>query len=120
MAYVTTIDAINLTHNEYRAVLDRIGVEVNPAAGIYLHIAVPIEDGLRIVEIWDHKEGFEAFLKEHLAPAAMALGINREMRITVVPLHNIFSPRLQELPGLVADAPGRRTGVHKSGRDTKD
>ena len=43
----------------------------------------------------------------------MALGIKREMRITVEPLHNIFSPRLQELPGRVADAPGRRTGVHK-------
>lgn len=30
MAYVTFIDSIGLTHEEYRAVLDRMGVERRP------------------------------------------------------------------------------------------
>lgn len=107
MAYVTTIDSIGLTHDEYRAVLDRMGVERRPADGIFLHVTVPIAGGLRIIEIWDRKEGFEAFLKERLAPAGEALGINREMRIAIEPLYNIFTPRLPELPGLLDAAAGR-------------
>jgi len=103
MAVITTIDAIGLTATEYRAVLDKMGVESNPASGILLHLSAPIAGGYRITEIWDHKEGFESFLKDRLGPAGAALGLQREMRITVEPLANIFAPRLQELPGLAGD-----------------
>jgi hypothetical protein len=84
MMYVTTLDVIGLTAVEYRAVLDKMGVETRPAANIFLHLTTPIEGGYRIVEIWDSKEGFGA----------------------VTPLHNFFAPRLQELPGLIDSLPG--------------
>ena len=46
-------------------------------------------------------------MQARLAPAAKALGLAPEMHITIEPLYNIFVPRLEELPGLVANAPGR-------------
>jgi hypothetical protein len=106
MTVVTTIDVSGMTPTEYRAILDRMGVERNPASGLYLHLTATMDFGYRVVEIWDKKEGFDEFLEKRLTPAAMALGINRKMEITVTPLHNLFAPRLDELPGLVSSLPG--------------
>ena len=111
MTVVTTLDITDLTPTEYRAVLDELGVETRPEGGIYLHLTTPTDVGFRIVEIWDEKAGFDRFLEERLVPATKAVGMDRETKITVTPLHNLFAPRLEELPGLVASlpgAPGRR------------
>jgi hypothetical protein len=106
MTVVTTLDITDLTPTEYRAVLDELGVETRPEGGIYLHLTTPTDVGFRIVEIWDEKAGFDRFLEERLVPATKAVGMDRETKITVTPLHNLFAPRLQELPGLVASLPG--------------
>jgi hypothetical protein len=47
MPVITTLDVIGLTTEEYRRVLDYVGVEIRPAAGIYLHLAMPITGGSR-------------------------------------------------------------------------
>jgi hypothetical protein len=104
MACITTIDVFGITPEEYRAILDEMRVESRPEPGIYLHLTAPIDGGYRITEVWDQREGFEAFMHARLAPAAKAIGLNREMKITIEPLYNIFAPRLNELPPLVADA----------------
>ena len=108
MTVVTTIDVYAMTPEEYRAILDHMGVETRPAAGLFLHLTSKTDFGFRVVEIWDRKEGFDEFLAERLAPAAQALGIDRKMEIAVTPLHNFFGPRLQDLPGLIASLPGAR------------
>ena len=53
-----------------------------------------------VVEIWDEKAGFDRFIENRLTPAATAVGMDRETTITVEPLHNLFAPRLEELPAL--------------------
>ncbi|HEY3042220.1 MAG TPA: hypothetical protein VGJ66_26055 [Pyrinomonadaceae bacterium] len=106
MTVVTTLDITGMSPDEYRAVLDYMGVEKKPAVGIYLHLTYTTDFGYRIIEVWDSKEGFDEFLEQRLAPATKALGINRDTKITVNPLHNFFGPRLSELPGLVSTLPG--------------
>lgn len=112
MTVITTIDAMGVTPEEYRAILDEMGVEARPEPGIYLHLTVPIEDGYRIVEVWDRKESFDAFVQNRMAPAAERIGLRREMKITVEPLYNIFVPRLQELTALADTAPGGPLAAH--------
>ena len=106
MTVVTTLDITDLTPAEYRAVLDELGVERRPEGGIYLHLTTPTDFGFRIIEIWDEQAGFERFVEQRLTPAAQAVGQNRETKITVTPLHNLFAPRLDELPGLIPSLPG--------------
>jgi hypothetical protein len=106
MTVVTTLDVMGMTAEEYRAVLDYMGVESRPAAGLYLHLTTEIDQGFRVVEIWDRQDGFEEFLQKRLAPATKALGIDRKTVITVTPLFNLFAPRLTELPGVVSSLPG--------------
>jgi hypothetical protein len=106
MTVVTTLDVIGLTPTEYRAVLDELGVETRPEGGIYLHLTTPTDVGFRIIEIWDEKAGFDRFVEARLGPASQAVGMQRETQITVTPLHNLFAPRLDELPGLIPSLPG--------------
>jgi hypothetical protein len=106
MSVVTTLDITDMTPEEYRAVLDHMGVETRPAGGIYLHVTSAMSFGYRVTELWDRKEGFDEFLETRLAPATQELGIDRQTDITVTPLHNLFAPRLGELPGLVPSLPG--------------
>jgi hypothetical protein len=106
MTVVTTIDVYDMPNSEYRAVLDRMGVEPRPEPGIYLHITAQTDFGFRIIEIWEGEEGFENFAQRRMLPALKDPGIDRKTEITIKPLHNLFAPRLQELPGLVNGLPG--------------
>ena len=106
MTVVTTIDVHGMTAAEYARVMNRLGVEEDPASGIYLHLTAQTDFGYRVVEIWDSEAGFDAFLDDRLAPAAEAEGITREMQIKIEPLHNFFAPRIAELPGLIPSLPG--------------
>ena len=116
MTVVSTLDLTGLTANEYRAVMDELGVEARPEGGIYLHLTTPAEFGFRVVEVWDEKEGFDRFLEQRLVPASVAVGVEREMTITVTPLHNFFAPRLNELPALVPSLPGAPSAIHADAR----
>jgi quinol monooxygenase YgiN len=106
MTVVTTIDVYDMPNSEYRAVLDRMGVETRPEPGIYLHVTAQTDFGYRIIEIWNSQEAFEEFAQRRMLPALQDLGIDRTTEITVKPLHNLFAPRLNELPGLVDGLPG--------------
>ena len=106
MTVVSKLDVHGLTPHEYRTVMDELGVEARPEGGIYLHMTTPTDFGFRVVEIWDEKEGFDRFVEQRLAPAGEAVGLKREMTIAVTPLHNLFAPRLRELPALVPSLPG--------------
>ena len=106
MLFVATLNVTGLTPKEYRSVLDEMGVENRPAAGIFLHLTTTTDFGYRIVEVWDSKEGFEEFLEKRLAPASQAIGLDRKTDISITPLHNFFGPRLEELPGHIGSLPG--------------
>jgi hypothetical protein len=106
MTVISTLDVTGLTAPEYRAVMDELGVERRPEGGIYLHLTTPTDFGYRVVEIWDEKENFDRFVEHRLVPANEAVGIGRATEITVTPLHNLFAPRLEELPGLISSLPG--------------
>src|SRR5262245_59776348 len=106
MIVATTLDVYGMLPEEYRAVMDRLGVESRPEPGIYLHATITTDFGYRVVEVWERKEQFEDFLERRLAPVTKALGIDRRIEITITPLHNFFAPSLEELAGLVGGLPG--------------
>ena len=106
MTVVSTLVVCDVSAAEFRAVMVEFGVERRPEGGIYLHLTTPIDAGFRIVEIWDEKENFDRFVEGRLVPANEAIGLDHATEITVTPLHNLFAPRLDELPSLVSSLPG--------------
>jgi hypothetical protein len=112
MTVVSRLDVHGLTAQEYRAVMGQLGVETRPEGGICLHLTTPIEDGSRVVQIWDEKEGFDRFVEQRLAPASEAVGLDREITITVTPLHNFFRSATHRAHGGGSFAPrGTRRGA---------
>src|SRR5262245_31886297 len=109
--FVTTLDVMGLTAEEYRAVLDEMGVEQHPDAHIFLHITTPIDGRYLIVEQCDSNDAFNDFHTKRPPPANDNLGLKRATTVTVTPLHNLFAPRLTELPGVISSLPGARHPV---------
>jgi hypothetical protein len=103
---VMTMNVTGLSHREFRAILDEMGVEERPEGGIYQHISHPTETGFRIIEVWESQRGFEEFAERRLKPAITKLGIQRDTTIVFQPLHNWFGPRVRELPQLIGQLPG--------------
>jgi quinol monooxygenase YgiN len=103
---VMTMNIAGLTHKEFRALLDEMGVEARPETGLYQHISHTTETGFRVIEVWESQEGFEEFAGRRLRPAVNKLGIQRETTIEFQLLHNYFGPRIDELSTLISRLPG--------------
>jgi len=67
---VIVIQQVAATEGQYRAVNDALGTRSNPPAGLILHTGGPVDNGeLRVVDIWESSEAFQAWASERLGPA---------------------------------------------------
>jgi hypothetical protein len=58
----------------YDAVAAKLDVEGDPPAGMIVHTAIDLgEGGIRIVDVWDSQQAFEAFRDDRLLPAIQAV-----------------------------------------------
>jgi hypothetical protein len=80
-----------MTTDQYNAVMARLGLDANPAAGGVLHVAAVTEDGLEVCEVWQTEQALNGFLEQRMLPVVGELGISGEPEINVVPLHNLYA-----------------------------
>jgi hypothetical protein len=111
MTVVTTLDVTGLTVPEYRAVLDELGVETRPEAGIYLPSRHRPRWASGSSRSGTTRADSIASSSRDWCRSNEPIGLQRQTAITVTPLHNFFGPRLAELPGLVWTLPGRPRSV---------
>ena len=96
--------------DQYDAVMARLGLDANPAAGGVLHVAAVTDEGLDVCEVWQTEQAFSSFLEQRLLPVVGELGIQGEPELKVIPLHNLYAgdPDIidrigaMSLPGAVA------------------
>lgn len=99
-----------MTADQYDAVMARLGLDANPAAGGVLHVAAVTDDGVEVCDVWQTEQAFNGFLEQRMLPVIGELGITGEPEIRVVPLHNLYAadPDIidrigaMSLPGAVA------------------
>jgi hypothetical protein len=76
MALAFLIEIPGMTAEQGAAVIRELGLSDRPPAGQLLHIEGPMEGGgMRIVDVWDSQEVFEAFVQEHLGGAFARAGL---------------------------------------------
>ncbi len=80
-----------VTPDQYDAVMARLGLDANPAAGGVLHVAAVTDEGLDVCDVWQTEQAFSSFLQNRMLPAASELGIGGEPDIRVVQLHNLYA-----------------------------
>jgi len=78
------------TLEQYDAVVEALELNGHLARGGIFHVAGPIEDGVRIVDVWESQQAVDTFLLERLGPVTERLKIVQP-QVTVWPVHNIMS-----------------------------
>ena len=80
-----------MTSDQYDAVMARLDLDANPAAGGVLHIAALTDEGLEVCDIWQTEQAFRSFLEHRFVPVVRALEIEGEPEIRPIPLHNLYA-----------------------------
>ena len=69
MAVAFLIEIPGFTPEQSAAVLQALGLDKNPAAGQVMHLEGPMDGGMRVVDVWESEEAFQAFVRDRLAAA---------------------------------------------------
>ena len=80
-----------VTPDQYDALMARLELDSNPAAGDVLHLATFSDTGLEVFDVWRTEQAFHGFLEHRLLPTAAALGIEGEPEYQFSPLHNMYA-----------------------------
>jgi hypothetical protein len=80
-----------MTTGQYDAVMARLELDSNPAAGSVLHLAALTDEGLEMCEVWQTEPAFHSFFEQRLLPIVEELEIEGEPEINLVPLYNLYA-----------------------------
>jgi hypothetical protein len=92
MAIVMNLRWKGVTPAQYDRACELVGWEVDHPQGGRYHVAWFDDEGLRVTDIWDSAEEFEAFVQSRLMPGVAEAGIEGEPEVEVVPAHRTFEP----------------------------
>jgi hypothetical protein len=86
MAIAVLFEAPGVTQEQYDATLREVGSELQP--GQIFHLAGPMEDGWRVVDVWESQEALDTFWREKLGQAMQNAGMP-ELQPEVFQVHNM-------------------------------
>ena len=92
MAVVMIMEWDGVTVEQYDAARKLVNWEGNPPAGGMFHVAALTDTGLRVTDVWQSAEAFQAFAEQRLMPGVQQLGIQGQPRVDILPVHALFTP----------------------------
>lgn len=97
MKIVMNLQWDGVTPDQYEAVRNIAGWEVNIPIGGILHVASFSDAGLRVTDVWESADDFNRFVNDRLMPSVAQVGISTQPRVEITPIHAVFSPRPERL-----------------------
>jgi hypothetical protein len=76
--------------DQYDALVARLDLDANPAAGQILHLSAVTDGGLEVCDVWQTEQAFHGYLEHRVMPLVQELHIAGEPEVRVVPLHNVY------------------------------
>ena len=61
-------------------------------AGAISHFATATDGGIRVVDVWETREQFDAFAQEKIGPLSQQAGIPSPPAMQFFDVHNYFTP----------------------------
>jgi hypothetical protein len=92
MAVMMQMEWPGVTAEQYEQVRVGTNFEGDPPAGGIFHVAALDGDKLRITDVWETPEQFQAFVEQRLMPCVQSLGITAEPQVSIYPAINVFNP----------------------------
>jgi hypothetical protein len=83
------------SQEQYEAVNAQMNVQAEPPDGLIFHAGGPIDGGWGVIDFWESREKFDAFLGSRLAQAIQELGdaaLPGPPEIKEFPVHNVIKP----------------------------
>jgi len=92
MAVVMFMEWEGVTREQYEAVRKLVNWEGDAPAGGMFHVAAITDKGLRVADLWQSAETFQAFVQNRLMPGVQQVGITGEPHVEVHPVQALFTP----------------------------
>jgi hypothetical protein len=83
------------SQEQYEAVNAQMNVQAEPPDGLIFHAGGPIDGGWGVIDFWESREKFNAFLGSRLAQAIQELGdaaLPGPPEIKEFPVHSVVKP----------------------------
>jgi len=87
-AFIQDFDGATL--DQYDQILEKMDLGGKLPPGAVFHWAAKTDDGLRVVDVWETPEQFQAFAEEKIGPLSQEVGVG-EPTVTSYEVHNILS-----------------------------
>jgi hypothetical protein len=86
-----------ITAAQYDQVRNIVRWEQDKPKGGLFHVAAVTPQGVRVTDVWDSAEEFNAFVEARLMPGVQKAGITAQPRVEIFPAHAVFAPGYQKL-----------------------
>jgi len=86
-----------LSLERYDAMMSDFEHDVNPPAGLILHVASEAVGAVNVLEVWQTAQTAESFVEHRLREALLAQKVNDPLSYRIEPLHNLFAADLDML-----------------------
>ena len=90
MAVAVIMDFSGATLDQYDEVIEKMDLGGRVPENAHFHWVAPADDGMRVVDVWETPDHFQAFFESRLAPAVQEHGLPGEPEVVWVELHNHF------------------------------
>jgi len=81
---------------EYEAARKHVNWEGDVPPGAMFHVVAVTDGGVRVTDVWESAEAFDAFVRDRLMPGVKELGIPGEPQVEILPAHAIFAPAYEQ------------------------
>ena len=90
MAVVMSMRWDGVTADQYDAARDEVKWEVDAPDGAIFHVSWFEDDAIRVIDVWETAEQFQAFAERRLTPGTNKVGIEGQPEVTIQPAHRYF------------------------------
>jgi hypothetical protein len=95
MPVLMIMEWAGVTEEQYEAARKLVNWEGEVPKGGMLHVSAITDKGLRVVDIWESAEEFQASVDNRLMPGVQQLGIVGEPSVEIHPVHALFTPAFE-------------------------
>jgi hypothetical protein len=82
-----------VTVEQYEAARERVDWEGDSPDGALFHVAAFEDGGIRVFDLWESGEQFQAFVESRLMPGVKEVGIEGEPDVTLLEVHRTWAPQ---------------------------
>jgi hypothetical protein len=104
MAVAVILEYENVSPDQYDAVIADMGMTGQRQPHQILHVAGSMPNGgWRVVDIWESREAFEAFVCSQVVPTAAKYEITEDPKIDIWPVHQLLAGAVNKARGGAID-----------------